>query len=99
MTIQTTEKQAAEVVNRDFDFSPEMDPGEAITSVDGVTVENMGLVSGSDDVTCGSNSYSGQVGRTQISGGTLAEQYTLTMTVTTDAGQTLVLSGLLNVVA
>lgn len=90
---QTTEKQAAEVVNQDFDFSPKMDEGEAIDGITSVTVTNMGLVDGSSNITCGSNSYSGQTGRTSVSGGTAGEKYKITMVVTTDADQTLELDG------
>lgn len=90
---QTTEKQASEVVNQDFDFSPKMDAAELITAISSVTVANQGLVAASSDITCASNSYSGQLGRTRVSGGTVGEKYKVTMVVTTDANQTLELDG------
>lgn len=95
--LQTTEKQTAEAVIVQFDFGADMSTTEEISAVVTVIAENQGLVGGSSNVTCGSNTANGTIAQTLISGGTNLEQYKITCTVTTDGGQTLELECLLNV--
>lgn len=100
MTLQTTEKQVAEAVIVQFDFTPDMAEGEALSSVDSVTPVNLGEVSGSSNVSVGSlaiSSVSTKIAQCLVSGGTDDELYKLTCIVTTDAGQTLETEGYLRV--
>lgn len=97
MTLQTTEKQVAEAVLLQFDFSADMAADETISTVSSVTPVNQGEVGGSSNVSCGSNTASGQIAQTLCSGGTNLELYKITCIVTTSAGQTLETEGLLRV--
>ena len=90
---QTTEKQVAEAVIQQFDFSSDMSAGETIISVVSVVSDNQNLVGGSANLTTGSNSAGGTVAQSLVSGGTHLEKYKLTCIVTTSAGQTLETEG------
>lgn len=97
MTLQTVEKQVAEVVVMQFDFAADMAEGETISTVSSVTPVNQGEVGGSSNVSCGSNTASGQIAQTLVSGGTNLELYKITCIVTTSAGQTLETEGFMRV--
>ena len=100
MTLQTTEKQVAEVVIVQFDFSPDMASDETLSSVSPITAENLGEVSGSADVTISGSAISTvstQVAQCLVSGGTDRERYKLTAVVVTSAGQTLEAEGYMRV--
>lgn len=92
-TPQATQKQVAEAVIVQFDFSAAMALSETITSVAFVTSENQNLVGGSSNLTTGSNSAAGAIAQSLVSGGTDLEKYKLTCIVTTSAGQTLETEG------
>ena len=87
--LQNTEKQVAEAVILQFDFSADMATDETISTVSSVTPVSQAEVVGSSNVTCGSNAASGQIAQTLVSGGTNLELYKITCIVTTSAGQTL----------
>lgn len=97
MTLQTVEKQVAEAVIMQFDFAADMAEGETITGVTSVTPVNQGEVGGSSNVSCGSNSASGQIAQTIVSGGTNLELYKISCLVVTSAGQTLETEGFMRV--
>lgn len=97
MTLQSTEKQVAEAVLVQFDFSADMAADETIATISSVVSENQNLVGGSANLSTGSNTISGQVAQSLFSGGTNLEKYKLTCTVTTSAGQTLETEGFMQV--
>lgn len=100
MTLQTTEKQVAEAVIVQFDFSPDMATAETLSSVTSILAVNQDEIDASDDVTIASvaiSTVSTQIAQCVVSGGTNGELYKLTAIVVTSAGQTLEADGYLRV--
>lgn len=100
MTLQTTEKQVAEAVILQFDFSPDMADDETISSVSSIVADNQDEIAASSDVTITSiaiSTVSTQMVQCIVSGGTNGERYKLTAVVTTSAGQVLEADGYLRV--
>lgn len=67
-------------------FSRSLPSSEDIASVTSVTAANQGEVSGSDELTVGDTSASGQDAQAILSGGTDGELYLVTFRVTGDNG-------------
>ena len=88
MAIGRLTKQPAENRLFDFDFAGKMRTGETISTVVSVVAAPSGL-------TVGATAFSGQVAQVRLSGGTDQTEYILTCKVTTSAGNTLELDGLL----
>lgn len=90
-------KRAPEVLGKvpweqkfyNFEFADELETGEAIT---GATASV--LPSGP---TLASETYNGTIAQVKISGGTAGTTYEVTMKITTDAGESIQGSGLLEV--
>lgn len=100
MTLQTTEKQIAEAVIVQFDFSPDMAEAETLSSVTSIVSANQGDVGGSSNVTISNialSSVSTKIAQCLVSGGTVGERYKLTAIVVTSAGQTLEADGYMRV--
>jgi len=72
-----------------FEFSDELETGEAITGASASVVPT--------GPTLASATYSGSVAQVKISGGTANTTYEVTMQITTDAGESIQGSGLLEV--
>lgn len=97
MTLPIRTKQPAEVRLFDMDFRAVLRDGGSIASVSSATAANQGNVIGSAELTVGSTSYSGTKAQVWLSGGTDLEDYQVTITVTTAAGETLEGDGMLQV--
>ena len=78
---------------RNFDFSGLMATGEAIASIDSLSVSPTTTTV----LTAVDNGYSGQTAQALISGGESGTQYRVTMTVTTDENQVLIGVGRISV--
>lgn len=83
-------KQPAESLLFDFDFSGKGRTGETISSVTGVTGSPSGL-------TIGATTSSGMIAQVRISSGTDGTYYKLTCTVATNQSNTMELDGYLRV--
>lgn len=96
MTLQTTEKQVAEAVIVQFDFSADMAEAETLASVTSIVSANQGDVGGSANVTISNialSTVSTKIAQCLVAGGTAGERYKLTAIVATSAGQTLEADG------
>lgn len=94
---QVIEKQPAESKLYQWNYAEELESGETITSVNSITDENLGKVSGSSDITIGPETIITPSVQIRISGGTDHENYKVTMLVTTSLSNILELDAVLHV--
>lgn len=93
------QKQPAEELVYNFDFSDVIDSSASISTITSITPTNCGVVSGSSNVSTSSNAISGRKAQTKVAGGTHGESYKLTAIVVDSQGQTHELDGILEVIA
>lgn len=91
-------KAHAETRNQVFDFASRLAIGETISTASVAATVHSGTDASPSSLISGSASISGTKVTQKIAAGTEGVTYLLTCTVTTSAGQTLLLSGYLNVV-
>lgn len=90
-------KQPSESRLYSFNFENLLETGETITSVASVTQTNLGKVSGSGNLTLGSETFSDSSVQLRISGGTEWESYKVTVLVNTSLNNILELDGILRI--
>ena len=94
--------QPAESRLYDFQFEKNLGPGETLTSVAGVTQQEVDTsttpptLKPTTDLTLGSPTFSGTLGQVRVSTCVKGKRYKLEMDVTTSNGNTLQHEGLIN---
>ena len=90
MAPEVLAKTDDEIKFYNFEFADELETGEAITGATAAAVPSTGI-------TLASATYDGTVAQVKITAGTAGLTYTITMQITTDAGETIQGSGALTV--
>ncbi len=91
-------KRAAETRNEVFDFTSRLAAGETLSTATVTATVYSGTDASPSAVISGSASISGAKVTQKITAGTLGVMYLLSCSVTTSAGQTLLLEGILPIV-
>ena len=91
-------KRAAETVNEVFDFTSRLAAGETLSTATVTATVYSGTDTGPSAVISGAASISGAKVTQKVTAGTLGVMYLLSCSVTTSAGQTLVMEGILPIV-
>jgi hypothetical protein len=84
--MEVLQKQPYEELPFTFDFADVIPSGATVSAIDSIAAANCAVVSGSSNVTTGSNTTSGRSAQTKVSGGTSGESYKITCRVTDSNG-------------
>lgn len=96
--LQRLEKQSGETRIFKLNFAGKIAEGSSITTIKSLTIENLGTVSGSSNVTASEVTAGGRILRAKYAGGTSGEVYKVTGIVDDSDGQlNLEVEGLLEV--
>lgn len=99
MRVDFSPKLLGEIYNVSFDFTSRLISGETLSTQIVAASVYSGTDASPSSLISGAASASGAVATQKITGGTVGVIYELKCTVTTSAGQTLVLVGLLPVIS
>ena len=97
MSLEELTKLPLENILYDMDFDNRMATGETISAITAHAFTNLGLVTGSTDITLATPTYLNNVVQIRISAGQEKESYKVTITITTNLGNTRIGNGLLRV--
>jgi hypothetical protein len=96
--LKILQKQPAEKLAFDFDFSAVIQNPEVVASIISIIAVTCGVVAGSAGVTLSNNTFGGRAAQTTVDGGTAAESYKLTCKITDSQGQKHELDGIVEVI-
>ena len=84
------DKKSVETLTFEMDFSTRFRDKQSIASVDSVTATNLNYVTSSVPITVASITFDGDIALFQLAAGTVDEEYTIAVTVTTTSSDVVV---------